>query len=137
MQRLVELEVQFKETATGGTIVQFDFFPKIEGANISACDFVVSGFCRAVETSLGPGIDRGTPADTRLPAPPWWLVGLTVCGVMSLFGSISAHVGEIRQKINEHPGELQQEKNNQDQREQAMRDEISDWNKFKEANNLK
>ena len=137
VQRLVELEVQFKETATGGTIVQFDFFPKIEGANISACDFVVSGFCRAVETSLGPGIERGTPADTRLPAPPWWLVGLTVCGVMSLFGSISAHVGEIRQKINEHPGELQQEKSNQDQREQAMRDEIAAWNKFKEANNLK
>ena len=136
VQRLVELEVQMKETDSG-TVVQFDFYPKIEGANISACDSVVSGFCRAIEAAMGSGLERGTPGDTRLPAPPWWLVALTVCGVMSLFGSISAHVGEIRQKINEHPKELQQEKINQEQREQAMRDEIAAWTRFKEANNLK
>lgn len=137
VQRLVELDVQMKETTSGGTIVQFDFFPKIEGANISACDSVVSGVCSAIEASIGPGVERRSPADTRLPAPPWWLVGLTVCGVMSFFGSISAHVSDIRQKIDEHPKELQQEKSNQEQREQAMRDEMAAWKKFKEANNLR
>lgn len=137
VQRLVELEVQMKEAASGGTIVQFDFYPKIEGANISACDSVVSGFCRGIEAALGPGIERGTPADTRLPAPPWWLIALTVCGVMSLFGSISARVGEIRQRIDEHPRQLQQDKTNQEGREQSMRDEMAAWKKFKEANNLK
>ncbi len=136
VQRLVELEVQMKE-ASAGTIVQCDFFPKIEGANISACDSVVSGFCRAIEASLGSGIERGSPADTRLPAPPWWLVGLTVIGLICFLNAVSVHVSAVRQRVADRPGEIQQEKTNQEEQDQSKRNEMAAWQKFKEANNLR
>jgi hypothetical protein len=136
VQRLLELDVQMKEVSDG-TIVQIDFSTKIEGANISACDSIVTGLCRNIEASMGPGVERGSAVDTRLPAPPWWLVGLTVCALLGFFTTVSVHVADVRKKIANHPQEIQQEKVNQEQREQGMKEEMWAWQRFKEGHNLK
>ncbi len=87
VQRLIEMDVQFKDEGNDSTVVQFDFSPKIEGAAFGACDSIISGITSAAETALGPGSDAGKPADKTLPAPPWWLVGLGALGVFSLGSS--------------------------------------------------
>jgi len=92
VQRLLEMEVQFKDTGNDSTIVQFDFHPRVEGAQWYACDHIVSGLINRVEATLGAGTDRGQPADTKIHAPPWWLVGLGALGVLSLGSSIMTAV---------------------------------------------
>lgn len=87
VQRLLEMEIQFKDTGSG-TIVQFDFHPKAEGANFSACDSYVRGVLARVEADLGAGVERGKAVDTTLPAPPWWLIGLGALGVPNLASSV-------------------------------------------------
>lgn len=63
VQRLIEMDVQFKDEGNDSTVVQFDFSPKIEGAAFGACDSIISGITSAAETALGPGSDAGKPAD--------------------------------------------------------------------------
>jgi hypothetical protein len=48
VQRLLEMEVQFKDTGNDTTIVQFDFHPRVEGAQWYACDHIVSGLVNRV-----------------------------------------------------------------------------------------
>lgn len=88
VQRLLELEIQFKDTGNDTTIIQFDFHPKVEGVKWYACDDIVNGLVSRVEGTLGPGIDRGQPADTTMPAPPWWLIGIGVWAVLNLGSSV-------------------------------------------------
>ncbi|MBX9686256.1 MAG: hypothetical protein K2X27_06110 [Candidatus Obscuribacterales bacterium] len=88
VQRFLELEVQFKDNGNDTTVVQFDFHPSVEGANWSACDHIVRGLVGRVEAGLGPGVDRGRPADTTPPAPPWWLIGIGVLAVLNLGSSV-------------------------------------------------
>jgi hypothetical protein len=88
VQRLLELDVQMKEEPNDTTVVQFDFQPKVEGANFTACDSIVAGIVNETEAALGPGSDAGNPADTSLPAPPWWLLGLGALGVLALLGDV-------------------------------------------------
>ena len=92
VQRLLEMEVQFKDTGNDTTIIQFDFHPRIEGVQWYACDHIVNGLINRVEASFGPGTDRGQPADTKLPAPPWWLIGLGGLAVLNLGSSIMTAV---------------------------------------------
>ena len=92
VQRLLEMEVQFKDNGNDTTTVQFDFHPKVEGVQWYACDSIVNGLMNRVETTLGPGTDRGQAADTKLGAPPWWLVGLGALGVLNLGSSIMTAV---------------------------------------------
>lgn len=92
VQRLLEMEIQFKDTGTETTIIQFDFHPRVEGVQWFACDHIVNGLMNRVEASLGPGADRGQAADTKLPAPPWWLIGLGALGVLNLGSSIMTAV---------------------------------------------
>ncbi len=94
VQRLLELEVQFKDNGNDTTTIQFDFHPKVEGAKWYACDHIVNGLTSRVEQTLGAGTDRGQAADTKLPAPPWWLIGFGVLGVMNLAQSILKAVGK-------------------------------------------
>jgi hypothetical protein len=47
------------------------------------------------------------------------------------------HVADVRKKIANHPQEIQQEKVNQEQREQGMKEEMWAWQRFKEGHNLK
>ncbi len=88
VQRLIEMDVQFKDEGADTTVVQFDFSPKIEGAAFGACDSIISGIASAAEAALGPGSDAGKPADKTLPAPPWWLLGLTLLSLMTLWGDV-------------------------------------------------
>ncbi len=88
VQRLIEMDVQFKDEGADTTVVQFDFSPKIEGAAFGACDSIISGITNAAEATLGPGSDAGKPADKTLPAPPWWLLGLTLLSLMTLWGDV-------------------------------------------------
>jgi hypothetical protein len=88
VQRLLELDVQFKEEPNDSTVVQFDFRPRVEGVNFSACDSIIRELVNDVELALGPGSNAGNPADTTLPAPPWWLIGIGALGVLALFGDV-------------------------------------------------
>lgn len=88
VQRLVELDVQFKEEPNDVTVIQFDFRPKAEGAAWYACDSIVSQIVNEAEAALGPGTDAGNASDTALPAPPWWLIGVGVLGLLTLWGDI-------------------------------------------------
>lgn len=91
-QRLLEMEVQFKDNGNDTTTIQFDFQPRVEGVQFYACDHIISGLINRVETSMGPGTEKGQAADTKLPAPPWWLVGLGALGVLNLGSSIMTAV---------------------------------------------
>lgn len=88
VQRLLELDVQFKEEPNDNTVVQFDFVPKVEGAAFHACDSIITGIVNETEATLGPGSNAGDPADTSIPAPPWWLIGLGAFGLLGLFGDV-------------------------------------------------
>jgi hypothetical protein len=74
------------------TVVQFDFVPKVEGAAFHACDSIIAGIVNETEATLGPGSNAGDPADTSIPAPPWWLIGLGAFGVLGLFGDVMTAV---------------------------------------------
>ena len=88
VQRLLELDVQMKEEPNDTTVVQFDFRPRVEGVAFHACDSIIAGIVNDAEAALGPGTDAGSAADTSLPAPPWWLIGLAALGVLGLFGDV-------------------------------------------------
>lgn len=53
LQRLLALDIQIRATDRGGTVVQLDFSPTVEGVNYAACDSIVSAFSRSVDQSLG------------------------------------------------------------------------------------
>ena len=88
VQRLLELEAQLREEPNDNTVVQFDFLPKVEGVSFSACDPIIAGIVSDVEAALGPGENAGNPADTSLPAPPWWLIGVGVLGLLAYWGDV-------------------------------------------------
>ncbi|SRR5579875_488077 len=84
LQRFIGLEIHVKDTGRGTAIIQLDFSPKVEGANFFACDSIVSNLSAAIESELGAGTPAGTPADTKLSAPPWWLLGLSALALLGL-----------------------------------------------------
>ena len=88
VQRLLQLDIQMKEEPNDTTVVQFDFVPKVEGVNFGACDSIIAGIVSDVEAALGPGSDAGNPADTTIPAPPWWLIGVGGLGLLTLWGDV-------------------------------------------------
>ena len=90
--RLIVMDIQFKEEPSDTVVVQFDFKPEVEGANWAACDSVIRGMVSDVEAMLGPGTDAGNAAETTLPAPPWWVIGVGACNLMILFGDIKTAV---------------------------------------------
>jgi hypothetical protein len=88
VQRLLELDIQMKEEPNDSTIIQFDFHPRIEGMTYIACDSKVEGLLADVEAALGAGTAAGNPMATNLPAPPWWLLGLTAFALFLLLGDV-------------------------------------------------
>ena len=91
-QRFIVMDIQFKEEPNDTVVVQFDFRPEVEGANWAACDSVIKGMVSDCEAMLGPGADAGNAAETKLPAPPWWVIGLAACNLVVLFGDIKTAV---------------------------------------------
>ncbi len=91
-QRFIVMDIQFKEEPNDTVVVQFDFKPEVEGANWAACDHVIKGMVSDTETLLGPGTDAGNAAETTLPAPPWWVIGVAACNLLVLFGDIKTAV---------------------------------------------
>lgn len=91
-QRFIVMDIQFKEEPNDAVVVQFDFKPEVEGANWAACDSVIRGMVGDCEALLGPGTDAGNAAETTLPAPPWWVIGVAACNLMILFGDIKTAV---------------------------------------------
>ncbi|MDR3613050.1 MAG: hypothetical protein P4L53_05770 [Candidatus Obscuribacterales bacterium] len=92
VQRLLELDIQLKESTDDSCIVQFDFKPKTEGLAWYACDSIISGLLADTEALLGPGTDDGNPADTSLPAPPWWVIGIGALGLLTLCADVRTAV---------------------------------------------
>ncbi len=88
LQRFVALELYLKNSGCGTVIVQLDFCPKVEGVKFFACDSIVSAVSNAIESALGPGTPVGNPADTALPAPPWWLLGLSALALLVLCSDV-------------------------------------------------
>lgn len=86
-KRHLEMDIQMKDEGNS-TVIQFDFVPRIEGSSFFACDSIVEGLLRDTEAALGAGEQAGNPASTRVPAPPWWLLGLTAFGLFLLLGDV-------------------------------------------------
>lgn len=89
VQRLLELDIQFKEEPNDKTVVQLDFRPRVEGVAWYACDSIISGIVSEIESSMGGGTDAGNAASTTIGAPPWWLLGLTALMLLSLWSDIN------------------------------------------------
>lgn len=81
-----------KEKPGPGTIVQFDFVAKVDGMDYQACDSIIQGLLSDVEATLGAGTNSGSPLESRVPAPPWWLLGLTAFALLLLLGDVMARV---------------------------------------------
>ena len=77
VRRFVKLEAYFKDSGDGGTIVQFDFEQRSEGMSGHVCDPIVMNVMEAFDESAGVGSSIGGFDEPILPAPPWWLLGLT------------------------------------------------------------
>lgn len=92
VQRLLELDVQMKEEPNDSTVVQFDFHPRIEGLVKNAGDSYVASLLSHMEVVLGGGTDAGNPLATHLPAPPWWLLGLTAWVLFLFMGDVISAV---------------------------------------------
>ncbi len=88
LQRFIGLDVQVRDTGRGTAVIQLDFSPKVEGANFFACDSIVSALNAAIESALGASTPVGTQADTKLSAPPWWLLGLSALALLGLCGDV-------------------------------------------------
>jgi hypothetical protein len=94
MKRCIKMEVQFKDTGDDTTIVQFDFKPEVQGLRFYAGELEVKELMCQIEATVGAGKDRGKLLDTKLPAPPWWLIVVGGFGVLTLFGSVMDSLGK-------------------------------------------
>src|SRR5271166_2476103 len=72
VQRYLRLETQMHGQGSA-TVVQFDFEPRVEGLNFSACDSIIRDFITSAESAIGAGESIESENNTKLPAPPLWL----------------------------------------------------------------
>lgn len=92
VQRYLKLEAQLKPAASTDTILSMDFESRIEGFNKMACDEIINGFVQEVSNVLGPGQIVGESISEKIPAPPWWLIGLTAFSLFLLFFDVQKAV---------------------------------------------
>jgi len=97
----LRLEVDFRDTDQGSTIIEFKFDPRTKESFNQLLhghlgDYA-SEFVADVGEKLGPGrklVPMATMKQTykydfsKIPAPSWWLLLLTVGGIMQLFNDI-------------------------------------------------
>ncbi len=92
VQRIIVMDIQMKDLPNDCTAVQFDFFPRIEGAKFTAGDQLITELQNDVETMLGAGTKIGNEFIAALPAPPYWLLGLTAFALFMLLRDVMAAV---------------------------------------------
>jgi hypothetical protein len=90
-RRTLIMDIQMKDEGEN-TVIQFDFVPKIEGSSYFACDSIVAGLLANTEAAIGAGTPAGKSLRGSLPAPPWWLLGLTAYGLLLLWGDVMGAV---------------------------------------------
>lgn len=88
LQRYLGLEILIRDTGRDTALIQMDFMPRVEGVQFHACDSIVTDLIDSIEDRIGPGVQVGDPADTRLPAPPWWLLSLSAFALLVLLSEI-------------------------------------------------
>lgn len=88
LQRHIGLEIKLGDSGRESTLVYLDFAPNVEGPQFHACDSIVTGLINSIESRIGPGVQVGDPADTRSPAPPWWLLSLSALALFALVSDI-------------------------------------------------
>lgn len=65
-----------------------DFTLQPEGAQFQACDSISTELIDSIDTLVRLGVQVGDPADTRLPAPSWWLIALSALILFALLCDI-------------------------------------------------
>jgi len=85
LQRYIGLEVTICDTGRDTTLIGLDFNPKAEGYNPYACDSIIAGLICSIENQIGPGGQSEDSPDTKLPAPPWWLIWITALALVAFF----------------------------------------------------
>ena len=89
LHRFIALDVSVTDNGNGTTSVKLDFSPKADGANIFACDSIISGCQKAISTRLGGSKPVSNPTSTKLPPPPWWLLALSALALIGLYTNIT------------------------------------------------
>lgn len=89
LQRHLGIEIKICDTGRDTTLIYLDFAPNVEGAQFHACDSIATGLINSIERQIGPGVLIGDPADTRVPAPPWWLLCLSGLALLALLKDIN------------------------------------------------
>ena len=88
LQRYLALELSIRDTGRDTALLQMDFTPKVEGAQFQACDSIVTGLIESIENRIGPSVQVGDPTDTKIPAPPWWLISLSALALFAILSDI-------------------------------------------------
>jgi len=89
VQRFVGLDIRIQEAGDGNTFIQLDFSPKAEGANLFACDAIITDLTNSMAAALGPSTQTITAPLKSLPPSPWWLLAITILALLSLLGGTS------------------------------------------------
>ncbi|HEY9758828.1 MAG TPA: hypothetical protein V6C97_26910 [Oculatellaceae cyanobacterium] len=83
VKRYIKLECQLKSQG-GQAVVQYDFFPRTEGFNSTACDALIDHTLSTIEQNLGKGEALKVLPLRALGAPPKWMLILTVVSLVFL-----------------------------------------------------
>ncbi len=85
VQRYIRLEMELKPEGSIATLLKMDFDTRIEGFDKSACDVILQGVIQGINDALGEGkmLEKSVPE--KIPAPPWWLIGVTAMALFVLF----------------------------------------------------
>lgn len=90
-RRHLIMDLQMKDEGEN-TVIQFDFDPQIEGSSFFACDDIIRRLTDNIDAALGGGSNAGNALETSLPAPPWWLLGVTAFTLLLLWTDVQAAV---------------------------------------------
>lgn len=88
LHRFIDLDVTVADTGRGTTSLKLDFTPKADGANLFACDSIIASCQKAISQRLGEGKTEAIAPPQKLPAPPWWLLALSVLALIGLYSNI-------------------------------------------------